>query len=657
MMDHPLRRRLLTTVAAVVALTGLASGAAHAAPADGTAQAVQTDLPRPVDTPSAEFSAADVTAWLDGSVPASMERAGIVGGAVTVVRDGEIVASRGYGLADVSDPASAVDPSSTLFRVGSVSKLFTATAVMQAVERGDLDLDTDIAEYLDFEVPRSFDDPITLRHLLSHTAGFEERVRGLMQTPETDAPLRDALLMDPPAQVFRPGTTPAYSNYGNALAGYIAERASGVSFEELVDRDILQPAGMESSSFEQPLPARLADRVSKGYPAAGIPEVPFEDVSVGPAGALSATPDDMARFMTALMDDSLLSPATTAVMQAPALGSDELGTLAEGPRMAIGFFDESRNGNRVVGHGGDTQVFHSHLQLFPDAKTGIFLSFNSSGATAGDAHFLRESILHGFSDRYFPGDEPVSVSPTAAEHAAMAEGTYSGSRRSVTTFFGVVDALTQPTIVAQPDDTILISPHPLTSKPMQFEEIRPWVWREVGGHRLMTMREKDGAIDTISFDSAFALIRTDDLHAGATALPLLALSTIILLFGALAWPIAAIARRWLRAPREQRSVSPLARVLTRVAVWSSLVALIGWVGVFVAITQFEDVGDVSLRIVQAFQVVGLVGVIPAGWYLVQAVRHREGWRAIVGRALLVLGLVGLGVFALTFGLVAPSVSY
>jgi len=639
----PFRRRALTVTAAAAALAVLSGCAAQAAPTPGPVLPISMD--------AAELTPADVTTWLDGSVPAEMERSGIVGGAVTVVRDGEIIASRGYGLADASDPSSAVDPASTLFRVGSVSKLFTATAVMQGVERGDLDLDVDIEEYLDFEVPRSFDEPITLRHLLTHTAGFEERIRGLFASK---ASLRDALVTDPPEQVFEPGTTPAYSNFGNALAGYIAARAAGVSFEELAARDILSPAGMSSSSFEQPLPARLADRMSKGYSAAGSPAVPFEFVAVGPAGALSASAEDMARFMNAHLDDSLLSPATREVMQAPGLDADSVGTLAKGPRMALGFFDESRNGHRILGHGGDTRVFHTHLQLYPDDATGIFVTFNSSGSTSGDAHFLRDSIMRGFADRYFPGPVSSTVSPTAAKHAALAEGTYSSSRRSVSTFVGILDLLTQPTIIAQPDNTIVVTPHPLTGKSMSFEEVRPWVWQEVGGQRLMTMRESDGVI---SFDSAFSLIRVDELRSGTVALPLFALSALLVILGALAWPISAVSRRMLRAPRVVRAVNPLARVLTRVGVWSTVVALIGWVGVISVVATLTDVGDASLRIIQAFQVVGLLGAIPAGWYLVQAISHREGWIAIAGRALLLVGLVGVGVFAVSFGLIAPSVSY
>ena len=639
----PFRRRALAVTAAVAALAVLSGCAAQAAPTP--------DPVLPISMDAAELTPADVTTWLDGSVPAEMERSGIVGGAVTVVRDGEIIASRGYGLADASDPSSAVDPASTLFRVGSVSKLFTATAVMQGVERGDLDLDADIKEYLDFEVPRSFDEPITLRHLLTHTAGFEERIRGLFQAEGSS--LRDALVTDPPEQVFEPGTTPAYSNFGNALAGYIAARAAGVSFEELAARDILGPVGMSSSTFEQPLPAEFADHMSKGYLAAGSPAVPFEFVAVGPAGALSASAEDMARFMTAYLDDSLLSPATRELMQAPGLDADSLGTLASGPRMALGFFDESRNGHRILGHGGDTAAFHSHLQLYPDDATGIFMTFNSTGS-AGAAHFLRDSITRGFADRYFPGPVSSTVSPTAAEHAELAAGTYSSSRRSASTFVGILDLLTQPTIVAQPDNTIVVTPHPLTGRAMSFEEVRPWVWQEVGGQRLMTMRESDGVI---SFDSAFSLLPVDELRSGPVALPLFLLSALIVIFGALAWPISALARRLLRAPRTARPVSPLARVLTRIGVWSTVVSLVGWVGVIAAVATFTDVGDASIRIIQAFQVVGLLGAIPAGWYLVQAIRHREGWIAIAGRALLLVGLIGVGVFALSYGLIAPSVSY
>ncbi|GAB3843249.1 hypothetical protein GCM10029963_17630 [Micromonospora andamanensis] len=279
------RARIGAALATAVAVAATVAGC-------GTSQ---TDPAPPAPAPAAPadpaaLTGANVDTWLDGLLPAALARTGVAGASVAVVRDGEILTARGYGHADTGDDgtdAVPVDPDRHLFRVGSVSKLVTATAVLQLVQSGTLDLDTDIAEYLDFTVPRRYPQAVTLRHLLTHTAGFEERIAGLIGTADTDVDLRAALADDPPEQIYEPGTVPAYSNYGNALAGYIVQRASGTRFEEYVSGNILARAGMISSSFEQPLPAHLSDRMSNGYERVGAPAAPFEIVGT-PRPARSA---------------------------------------------------------------------------------------------------------------------------------------------------------------------------------------------------------------------------------------------------------------------------------------------------------------------------------------------------------------------------------
>ena len=264
-----------------------------------------------------------------------------------------------------------------------MSKVVTATAVMQLVERGQLDLDTDVRTYLDFDLPLD-QGPVTLRHLLTHTAGFEDRAAGLIGLDGAPVDLRRSVSTDPPVQVYRPGTVPAYSNYGNALAGYAVERVSGVPFAAHVRQAVLEPAGMTSASFDQPLPPDLAGQMSRGYPDESSPAAPFEHVRECPAGALSATTDDRAAFVLAQLGEpvtgrAVLSQESPDWMHAPTLDGETLGTLAEGPQMTLGLFDESRDGQRILGHGGDTQFFHSHLQIYPERRTGIFVSLNSSG--------------------------------------------------------------------------------------------------------------------------------------------------------------------------------------------------------------------------------------------------------------------------------------
>ncbi|MFE7508845.1 serine hydrolase [Promicromonospora sp. NPDC057488] len=661
---HRARRAL----AALGVLTALALAGAPAATA-----AEQPTPPPPVGAPAGahDLVASDVDAWLDGLLPAALESAGIAGGVVTVVHDGEILTTRGYGHADTGTTggdAVPVDAETTLFRPGSVSKLFTATAVMQLVESGDLDLDTDVAEYLDFDVPRRFDEPITLRNLLTHTAGFEEVVDGLIGFGDQPAVLRDALAQDPPEQIYAPGTVPAYSNYGNALAGYIVQRTSGIPFEEYVERNVFAPAGMTSSTFEQPLPGDLTDRMSNGYTSADAAPGGFEIVGAPPAGALTASAPDMARFMLAQLGEpgagELLEPETLDLMHSPALDESTLGNLAAAPRMALGFFDESRNGHRIIGHGGDTQFFHSHLQLYPEERTGVFVSLNSTGTKGYETLALREAVLQGFTDRYFPADDAGTGSAdaavvdqdTAREHAALAEGTYISSRGMQSNFLVTLDLLNPTQVTAREDGRLLITPGPGAVSPALYEEVAPWVWREVDGQRTLAMRVAGGQVEGIVYEGAFTLLPGEPARAAGVALPLLGVSALILLVAAVAWPVGAIRRR-VRKQSLPEGTGRVTRILTKVAALVTVLALVGWAVVIPTVMSLEHVPEASLRQLQVLQALGALGVVPAVLQVVGAVRHRHGWRRVIGTALVVLALVTVAWYAVDLHLLAPSVSY
>ncbi|MFG3644277.1 serine hydrolase domain-containing protein [Micromonospora sp. NPDC047762] len=654
---------LLTTV--VIAVSAAGCGAAQHDPAP------------PIDAPAAPAAASgagsaltdtDVNAWLDGLLPAALDRSGIAGATVAVVNDGKILTTRGYGYADTGSGGNAgvpVDPDRHLFRMGSVSKLVTATAVLQLVQDGKLDLDTDVRTYLDFELPLRHERAVTLRHLLTHTAGFEERIAGLIGTDGSDLNLRKALMTDPPEQIYQPGTVPAYSNYSNALAGYIVERVSATRFEEYVQRNVLDRAGMPSSTFEQPLPAALRDRMSNGYDTSAGPAVPFEIVGTPPPGALSAPATDMARFMLAQLGEPvgfapLLDQPTRELMQRPALDATSLGTLADGPRMTLGFFTENRNGHRILGHGGDTKYFHSHLQIYPDDRAGIFLSLNSNGSGALDSHELRDSVVNGFADRYFPArddQQTVGVDPaTTAEHAALAAGTYESSRAIGSNFLTAIGLVGRTTVSVADGDRLLLDPGPLSNSPALYEEVAPWVWREVDGQRTIAMRATDDRVEAISFDSAFALLPVEPARASAVAVPVLALSTVVLLLAVLSWPVGAIVRRRLgRAPRERTGRT--ARILSRLAVAGTLLAFAGWVLTIGSIMSLQDVPGPALRTIQVLQLLGLLGVLPAAVRLVDDVRRHVGWRRITGSGLILFALAGAGWFAVEFHLLAPSISY
>jgi CubicO group peptidase (beta-lactamase class C family) len=376
----------------------------------------------------------ELGAFIDKVMASEMETNPFPGAAISVVKDGQISFQKGYGYADL-EKQMPVDPSTTIFRIGSTTKLFTWTAVMQLVEQGKLDLEKDINSYLDFQIPRTFPQPITLKNLLTHTPGFEERNDGQSAIRAEDMESLGAYLRTHiPARVFPPGKIAAYSNYGAALAGYIVERASGVPFSEYVEKHIFTPLGMTHSTLRQPLPAELASDLSNGYTYAQgtYTKVGFEYAVVYPAGAASSTATDMTRFMLAhlqngrLGDSRILQAETAKQMHSQLFTADP-----RLPGMAHGFMENSINGHRIISHGGDTLFFHSNLWLIPDQNTGIFVTTNGTGGVP-----IATMLIYQYMDHYYPV-APHPVPPPPAEFASRVKpylGTYYSARGNFTTF-------------------------------------------------------------------------------------------------------------------------------------------------------------------------------------------------------------------------------
>lgn len=414
-------------------------------------------LSRPAQTVRAQAAAGGYEEYFDRVIPEQLESLHIAGAAVTVVEGGETVFAEGYGFADVENGIK-VQPEVTLFRIGSVSKLFTWTAVMQLAERGKLDLDADVNGYLDFQIPDTFPQPVTLRRLMTHTAGFEDRVAGFEAlTGEKMLPLGEWLASHIPARVRAPGEIASYSNYGAALAGYIVERVSGLPFEEYLERNILAPLGMRRTSIRQPLPGGWAADLSNGYVYSGgrFMKMDFESIVPFPAGGMTSTAADMARFLSAYLQGGEYRGGRILQEQSATLMQSRLfGNVPSGNGWAYGFYEMSRNGVRVVGHCGDTRLFHTLAAIIPDKNLGIFAAYNSENAF--DVHAL---LLEDFLDAFFPSDasDPARVTLSPAELAKFA-GSYRQTQYLAQTTVEKAANLLQPVIV-QPtaDGGLLLS--------------------------------------------------------------------------------------------------------------------------------------------------------------------------------------------------------
>jgi CubicO group peptidase (beta-lactamase class C family) len=575
-----------------------------------------------------EMTAADVEAFLDGFLPMQLERENIAGAVVVVVKDGKVLFSRGYGYSDV-EKKTPVSPDSTLFRPGSISKLFTWTAVMQLVEQNKLDLDRDINTYLDFKIPATFPQPITLRHLMTHTAGFEEQIKDLINSEGAPiSSLREHLTAHMPERIFPPGTTPAYSNYGASLAGYIVERVSGKPFNQYVSENIFTPLAMARSTFAQPLPPDLKPLMSNGYIVGSGKPKPFEIIEEAPAGALSADAADLANFMIAHLQDGkfnsvqILSPET-----AKAMHSRQFGLHQALNGMCLGFYEETRNGHRIIGHGGDTVYFHSDLHLVLDAGVGFYVSYNSRGK--GDIS-PRTALWNHFLDRYFPYKLPVAEKlPSAVQDGRSVTGHYISSRRSESNFLRIGNMLGQGSVKADADGNLTIDPiKDFNGETKTWHEVGPLLYRAANGQELIAFRrDANNKLQMVPNFPAMVYQRATLEKSGVLnqtiAIFCLSVMALTLLF----WPAGALVRRHYHHRMEMDEPTRQSRLWIRLVCALNLIFVLG---MLLALSSDDPGGlseksDLKIHLLQAVGVLGAAGVVLVFIGAVRSWRDRSMW--------------------------------
>jgi len=436
----------------------------------------------------------ELEAFLDKFMASNMAEYHIAGAAVSVVKDGEVLLSKGYGYANL-EKGIPIDPETTGFRVGSVTKLFTWTAVMQLAEQGKLDLDADINKYLDFRIPDTYPQPITLKHLLSHTDGFEERFFefNVLDADEL-VPEREWLASHMPARVRPPGDVAAYSNYGTSLAGYIVARVSGQPYYQYIQEHILAPLGMTHSSVKMPLLPELKAQGTVGYTFVDGSFQPFQDYmsqwATAPAAAMQTSAADMARFMIAHLPAGGNSDAGKAIMSEDTLRQMHSTLFNHDPRLlgtAYGFFEFTDNGQRAIGHDGEAHPVNSQLLLLPDQNLGIFLSYNSEGG--GELTSQHLGFQRSFFDHYYPAPavEPIQPPADFAERAGKFAGSYILTRSSYTTLEKVKDLMGGTVDIRDSGDGALIFGTPWGE--WRFIEVAPLYFRQEDAPYAITFRE------------------------------------------------------------------------------------------------------------------------------------------------------------------------
>lgn len=643
---------------------------ASSAPPPSTAAPIGTTASSPSPAGTPQLDAQDLRTFFDGLVPYMLKRNDIAGGVVAVVKDGKLIFAQGYGYSDVAKRTPVV-PDQTLFRIGSVSKLFTWTAVMQQVAAGKIDLDADVNKYLDFKIPEKFGKPITMRDLMTMTPGFAETLKDLFVPSAKDTyPLGRYLAQHIPPRIFPPGEVVAYSNYGASLAGYIVERVSGEPFDAYVDAHILKPLGMAHSTFAQPLPPGLSKDLATGYiTATGKIIVPFEPIEPYPAGSFSSTATDMAKFMLMQLQGgqfdgkTILPAATVQLMHSP--------HYSAAPDMNgydFGFYRENRNGLRIIGHGGDTLAFHSDLHLLLDKNVGVFMSFNSAGkAPNGTAEAVRTDLFRAFLDRYFPYEVPQEKAiASAKQDAARVAGWYWPSRRE-NSGLRMLYMLTQVRVSALPNGDITVNMLKDSSGAVKhWREIGPLTYREVNGQsRLRFVANADGSIKwwvTDDFPPVELFQPVHGLFQHNWFVNLTAIGVAILVLTLLVWIGGAIARRHYRTRLVLTAGQFRLRLAARIGVILLLGLVAGWLGLLAWFSQplslFHGSFDGPLILLYILGVLAILGaiaiVLDALWRIA---RGPGGWLCRTSEAVLALFAI-YGIWAIfAYGLVNFNLHY
>lgn len=443
-----------------------------------------------------------VEAFFDKQFKDRMDELHIPNAVISVVADGQVILEKGYGYANLEDQLP-VDPEKSLFRIGSTSKLFTWTAVMQLVEQGKLDLDADINTYLDFNIPAQLETekgnsepaPITLTHLMTHTAGFEDNSESIFRLQAVDVvPLDKYIRNHLPARVFPPGEIIAYSNYGTALAGYIVERVSGLSFPEYMDQHIFTPLQMSNSSFQQPLPVELSEHMTQAYRYVDgeYKKGDFEFIPES-AGGMSTTAADMARFMLAYLQDGqvdegrILAEKTVQQMR-----GQQFTHHPSLQGMAYGFMEGTFNGQKTLFHSGSTMLFDTGMYLLPEEKVGVFISYS------GGNYLVHKEIFQDFLDEYYPASSGVEknlLPPDGTkERSSQYLGEYHQNRKSFTTSEKFISLIMGMIQIHWDDEGYLLVNH--LGDTYRFVEVDSGIY-----HNLNEVKSKDpfGDFSTLVF--------------------------------------------------------------------------------------------------------------------------------------------------------------
>lgn len=518
----------------------------------------------------------ELETFVDGIAASQMDDLDPTAMMVTVVRGNEAFA-KAYGIADLETGRPA--DSTTLFRVGSISKTFIWLSVMMLVEEGNIDLDLDVNAYLtQFKIPETFDKPITMNHLLAHRTGFEDTYQYSLH-PRPDVSLAEGLGRAIPERVAPPGERTSYTNWGTDLAALIVANVSGMPYDDFVKRRILEPLGMVSTTLRDPesivvkplnpapLDARMARPIDiiNGAPKT-VRYLRFEPLYASASVALDAR--DAARYMRMLLNQTkyeggrLLSEATWKRMH------ERVFKDSEGADDMIGGFRQGEiAGLPTIHHAGGSQ-FASDMTILPGLDLGVFVSVNSDSRNASPGKIPRMFVLRALGRRI---DATEFIKYIDADAAGELAGTYVINRRTYSTA-EKFSFLGGDMVFSVGADGAAIATS--GGKSQYFYPVGNDIWKTADGFRYKAYRDNQGQVFRMS---TYAGITTMDRVGFLGS----SFGFNLILGLALIFTITTLLGAWWRFGREVPA-SPLGKRLrvvpiTVAVIWLLLAISIVWV--------------------------------------------------------------------------------
>ena len=516
--------------------------------------------------------------FVDDFVAKEMKSCGAPGVAVAIVKDGAVVLTRGYGLANLEDQVP-VDVNQTLFRIASVTKSVTATAVMQMVEQGKLDLKADVNDTLQsFRIPATFESPVTLASLLTHTSGLDKTFIGCGVPEGGKVSLGDHMAARARRRFMAPGLAFAYNNHNYTLAGHLVELASGQTYDQYVAANIFEPLGMHKSGFS--LAGEELAKLAHSYKRDGgglkrWPRLPeMHDL---PAGGMFSTAPDMAKFMLAHLGQGgtggtrIFSQESARLMHQRQFAHHR--GLLDG--VTYGFVEDVDKGRRAIASEGHMAGYFSLVYLVPEQNLGIFVTSN----LAADGCNIVWGLPYALLDRYYPGEDSVS-SPLQSDDFARRTSQLAGTYRSIGHSWFTFEKLGALGGMAREVEVRVIGDGAISVDGSRYVEIEPLLFEREDGKRRVAFGVETFAREAWMSDGIglYELVRwhgNSTLHRVLFGACMLIFITVV--FG---WPMGRVIRRLRQKPRSSTGAARWASIVGWLAAALNLAFVLGLIAAF-----------------------------------------------------------------------------